>query len=174
MHAVDDIRTSGEPGEPGKPVEPGEPGEPGERRLERPPSDRYKAAVREPADDGAGTQGRAVGRAVLAAVAGAVVITVSGGILAITAGLLVIAAAIGWAVAAGLSTSPGDGPRVRRTALAAALAVFGVALGQLGLWLVARQEGGTLGLVEYLGEVFGILVPLELAIAGVVAWWRAR
>jgi hypothetical protein len=40
--------------------------------------------------------------------------------------------------------------------------------------LVARQEGGTLGLIEYLGEVFGILVLLQLVIAVAVAWWRAR
>jgi hypothetical protein len=148
--------------------------EPGERRLERPPSDRYQPAVPEPGPDGAGPQGRALAYAVLAAVAGAAVITVSGGILAITAGLLVIAAALGWAVAAALSTSPADGTRVRRRVLATGLAAVGVALGQLGLWLVARQEGGTLGLVEYLGEVFGILVPLQLLIAVVVAWWRVR
>jgi hypothetical protein len=50
--------------------------------------------------------------------------------------------------------------------------VAGVALGQLGLWLVARQEGGTLDLIAYLGEVFGWLVPAQLAIAGALAWWR--
>ena len=88
--------------------------------------------------------------------------------------MLVIAAALGWAVATALSPSPATARAVRRQALAAGLAAVGVALGQLGLWLVARQEGGTLGLVEYLGEVFGILVPLQLVIAVVVAWWRAR
>lgn len=162
MPAVDDHQTHGAPAEPG------------ERRLERPPSDRYSPAGPEAGPDGAASQGHALTYAVLAAVAGAAVITVSGGILAITAGLLVIAAALGWAVAAALSTSPADGARVRRQVLAAALAAVGVALGQLGLWLVARQEGGTLGLVEYLREVFGILVPLQLVIAILVAWWRAR
>jgi hypothetical protein len=54
------------------------------------------------------------------------------------------------------------------------LALTGVALGQLGLWLLARQEGGVLSPLDYLAEVFGILVPLELAIAGLVAWWRSR
>jgi hypothetical protein len=159
MRAVDEQRTTAEPGE---------------RRLERPPSDRYTPAAPEPGPDGAGFQGHALAYAVLAAVAGAAVITVSGGILAITAGLLVIAAALGWAVAAALSTSPADGTSVRRKVLATGLAAVGVALGQLGLWLVARQEGGTLGLVEYLREVFGILVPLQLLIAVVVAWWRVR
>ena len=148
--------------------------EPGERRLERPPSDRYQPAVPEPRPDGAGSHGRPLAYAVLTAVAGAAVITVSGGILAMTAGLLVIAAALGWAVATALSSSPGNDAAVRRQAIAASLATVGVALGQLGLWLVARQEGGTLGLIEYLAEVFGILVPLQLVIAVVVAWWRAR
>jgi hypothetical protein len=170
MRAMDD-QTSGEPSEPG---EPGERAEPGERRLERPPSDRYKPAVPDPTPDEADSQRRALAFAVLAAVGGAAAIALGGGILAMTAGLLVIAAALGWAVAAALSTSPGDGPRVQRKVLAAALAAVGVALGQLGLWLIARQEGGTLGLVEYLGEVFGILVPLQLAIAVAVAWLRAR
>jgi hypothetical protein len=162
MRGVDDQRTGGVPAEPG------------ERRLERPPSDRYTPAVPEPRSDGAGSRGRAITYAALAALAGAVAITVGGGLLAMTAGLLVIAVALGWAVAAALSTSPGDGTRTRRTALAAGMAAIGVALGQLGLWLVARQEGGTLGLIEYLGEVFGILVLLQLVIAVAVAWWRAR
>ena len=53
-------------------------------------------------------------------------------------------------------------------------ALIGVGLGQVGLWLLARGEGGVLPLVDYLGETFGILVPLQLAIAGLVAWWRSR
>ena len=105
---------------------------------------------------------------------GPLAITVGGGLLAITAGLLVIAAALGWAVAAALSTSPGGRRACPPQVLAGRHGRVGVALGQLGLWLVARQEGGTLGLVDYLGEVFGILVPLQLVIAVAVAWWRAR
>jgi hypothetical protein len=162
MRGVDDQRPGGELAQPG------------ERRLERPPSDRYTPAVPEPSPNGAGSQGHAIAYAVLAAIGGAVAITVGGGLLAMTAGLLVIAAALGWAVAAALSTSRDGGTRTRRMALAAGMAAIGVALGQLGLWVVARQEGGTLGLVDYLGEVFGILVLLQLGIAVAVAWWRAR
>jgi hypothetical protein len=149
-------------------------GPPGERRLERPPSDRYKVAPPQPTASGAGSPGRGFSFAVLAAVVGAAAITLGGGIFAITAGLLVIAAALGWAVAVALSSSAGDGTRLRREWLAAGLAAGGVALGQVGLWLVARQEGGTLDLIEYLSEVFGILVPLQLVVALIVAWWRAR
>jgi hypothetical protein len=158
MRAVDEHRTSSPPGE---------------RRLERPPSDRYTSAAPEPASGGEGSHGRGVAFAGLTAVVGAAAITVAGGIFAITAGLVVFAAALGWAVAEALSRGGDDKPPRRRW-LAAGLAVVGVALGQVGLWLVARQEGGTLGVVEYLWEVFGILVPLQLVVAPLVAWWRAR
>lgn len=171
MGAVDEQRTRGEPET--RPESGNGDLEPGERRLDRPPSDRYTAAAPEPPPDETGSP-RALAYAELAALVGAAAITLGGGLLAITAGLLVIAAALGWAVAAALSSRPLDGSRIRRSALAAGIAALGVVLGQLGLWLVARQEGGTLGLVEYLGEVFGILVPLELAIAVAVASWRAR
>ena len=85
----------------------------------------------------------------------------------ITAGLLVIAVVIGWLVAALVSfgADPGAG-RTGRRATATVIALAGVALGQIGLWLIARQEGGTLGVIDYLAEVFGFLVPLELALAG--------
>jgi uncharacterized protein (DUF2062 family) len=49
-----------------------------------------------------------------------------------------------------------------------------VAIAQIGIWLFARAEGGALGLVDYLGQTFGPLVPLQFAIAALVAWWSAR
>jgi hypothetical protein len=143
---------------------------PGERRLARPPSVRYAGPpTAEPA--GATAHGRAIPLAALLALCGAAAITLAGGILAMTAGLVVIAVAVGWAIGTILAHRM---EVARRRSIAPLLAILGVGLGQLGLWLVARQEGGTLGLVEYLSEVFGLLVPLELAAAGVVAWWQAR
>ena len=73
-----------------------------------------------------------------------------------------------WREAGGTLSSPG------RPAIAAVLAGLGVALGQVGLWLYARTEGGVLPLIDYLGQTFGALVPLELLVAVAVAWWRAR
>jgi hypothetical protein len=142
---------------------------PGERRLARPPSERYVAPSGGSPTDG--TDARGVGLASVLAGAGAVVITIAGGFLSITAGLLVIAGALGWAIAVVLSRAT---EVAGRRWLAPALASSGVAVGQVGLWLVARQEGGTLDPIAYLGEVFGVLVPLQLAIAAVVAWWQAR
>ncbi len=50
----------------------------------------------------------------------------------------------------------------------------GVALGQVGLWLLGREEGGVLSLIDYLAEVFGFLVPLQFVIAALIAWWQTR
>ncbi|HEV8282606.1 MAG TPA: hypothetical protein VGQ02_12145 [Candidatus Limnocylindrales bacterium] len=146
---------------------------PGERRLARPPSERYRA-VEEPATP-VGTRARGITWGMATAILGAAAITVAGGLLAITAGLLVIAGVVGWAVALAVVNAGGASPGgARRVGTAITLALTGVALGQLGLWLLARQEGGVLSPLDYLAEVFGILVPLELAIAGLVAWWRSR
>lgn len=150
---------------------------PGERRparLDRPPSERYHV------DDSPGERAepsrsaRSVSGAVIAAIVGGIVIAVGGGLLTITAGLLIVAGVLGWVVAVIVSTGADrtTGRAGRRTT-AAAIALGGVALGQLGLWLIARQEGGTLGFVDYLAEVFGLLVLGELALAAAVAWWRA-
>lgn len=154
----------------------------GERRLARPPSERYGSAssgAKLPApsvdavDRASPVRGIAYGA--VAAIVGAAALVVLGGALAVSAGLLAAAAAIGYAVglamvwgAAGTLSSPA------RPATAAVLGGVGVVLGQVGLWLYARAEGGVLPLIDYLGQTFGALVPLELLVAVGVAWWRAR
>jgi hypothetical protein len=149
---------------------------PGERRLPRPPSDRYRAAEPETGEVAAAVSPmRGVLYAGIVAVGGALSITVAGGLATITAGLLVVAGVVGWAVAVAMAY--GAGPTLSGRAGAAAsvaMALIGVGLGQVGLWLLARGEGGVLPLIDYLGETFGILVPLQLAITGLVAWWRSR
>jgi hypothetical protein len=149
---------------------------PGERRLARPPSDRYRAAEREsmgrirPV-----SPARGLALAAVVEVVGAIAITVLGGVVTLTGGLLAVAAIIGWftawALRFGAGTTIGDR---RRAYLAFGLAVAGIGLGQLGLWLYGRTEGGVLPLIEYLGETFGPLVPIQALIAGAVAWVVAR
>jgi FtsH-binding integral membrane protein len=154
---------------------------PGDRRparqLDRPPSERYRSNEEAPeATIERPQSARGIAAAVIAALAGALAIAVGGGLLTITAGLLVVAAIVGWVVAVALGLGAGvptAAERGRRRSTAAVIALAGVALGQLGLGLIARGEGGTLGLVDYLGETFGVLVPAELLIAAAVAWWRA-
>jgi hypothetical protein len=152
---------------------------PGERRLAHPPSDRYRAAEAAAAErdvpDPAASVARGVALATVAAIAGAALTVVLGGVITLTAGLVGVAIATGWAVAAGLRFGAGSHlVGSRRAWIAVAIALVAVALGQLGLWLYARTEGGVLPLPEYLGEVFGILVPIQAVFAALTAWVSAR
>ena len=113
--------------------------------------------------------------ATVVGIVGAVVIIVLGGVFAVSAGLIVAAAAIGWAVA--VAERVGARERLTRSArvrLAVGLALAAIALGQLGLWLYARAEGGVLPPLDYLDQVFGFLVPAEFTAAAILAWVRAR
>jgi hypothetical protein len=145
--------------------------------LARPPSDRYRVAETElsPTPDPAASRARGVAFAAVASLAGAAAITILGGVLAVSAGLLVVAATTGWAVAIGLRVGAGGqltrGGRVR---LALTLTIAAIALGQAGLWVYARSEGGVLAPLDYLWEVFGALVPVQIVAASVVAWITAR
>jgi hypothetical protein len=152
----------------------------GERRLDRAPSERYRSSpVAPPVADQSGAPGATAARGVafgaIAATAGAGLVVLLGGAMAISAGLLVTAAAIGYGVALAVLAGSGDTlSSPARSWIAAVLAGLGLLVGQLGLWLFARTEGGVLPLVDYLAETFGVLVPLELLLAAGVAWWRAR
>lgn len=163
----------------------------GERRLARPPSERYGTTPgtgRPPtsgpgADSPTGAAPAASGAApargiafgAIAALVGAALIVVFGGALAVSAGLLVVASAVGYAVGLVVVIGASDtlSPRGRPW-IAAVLAGLGVLLGQVGLWLYARAEGGVLTPIDYLGQTFGVLAPLEIVLAAVVAGWRAR
>lgn len=151
--------------------------QPGERRLDRPPSHRYRPSVEATDDDdvAAGSVTRALVAATLVGLVGVVAIVVLGGVLAFSAGLLVIAAVLGRAMGLALAAAGYEAlVPPRRTWLAVALAVATVVIGQLGLWWYAGTEGGVLGPVDYLGEAFGVLVPLQLVIAAGFAWWAGR
>ena len=82
------------------------PQEGGERRLARPPSERYGDAPpgppspSEPTDAAvSGSAARGIAFGAVAAIVGAASIVVLGGAVAVSAGLLVVAAVIGYAVA---------------------------------------------------------------------------
>jgi len=155
---------------------------PGERRLARPPSDRYReaeaAAAAAEADavvDPAASVARGVALAAAVAIMGAAAIVFLGGVLEFTEVLLVIAGFTGGGV--GIALRWGAGAQLvgrRRVAIALVLALGAVAIGQLGLWQYGRSEGGVLGPLDYLSQVYGPLVVVEFAAAGVVAWLAAR
>lgn len=119
--------------------------------------------------------GRVVVAGTLAALAGAALMAVLGGLFALTGGLLVVAFFVGrfTAFAVGAAAGAGSPPRVRVIS-AIALGIGGVVLAQVGLWLFALGQGGRLDLLAFLAETYGILVPVELALAAVGAWWPSR
>jgi hypothetical protein len=121
-----------------------------------------------------------VAKAVLIAVAGAAALVILGTIFASTFGLLFVAGVMGAAIGLALARArvPGDAGVAALTArtvgrLAVALAVGAVVVAALGTWLIARQEGGVLGPIDYLLTTFGPFVPAELLLAAVGALWGA-
>jgi uncharacterized membrane protein YidH (DUF202 family) len=159
------------------PLEPGE--RPNRTPLDHAPGERYRDATAADVDAQAarGTSGpaRGVAWAVLVGIAGAALIVAFGGALGVSLGLVVLAVVIGRFVTlallagGGTTISPGA-----RTGVAVGIAILAILLGQLGIWLYARSEGGVLGLLDYLGQAFGWLVPLQLAVAALVAGWTSR
>jgi hypothetical protein len=140
-------------------------GEPGERRplLDRPPGDRYVAgaseAVRHP--------GRldAVLVPVALVVGTAVGFVILGGILGVTAGLVIPSAFLGWLT----------GRLVSPPSRAAIVGLAAIAIGLLGIWLFGRYEGGVMDPIAYLGEVEGpIVVVLSLLAGGALAAAASR
>jgi hypothetical protein len=108
--------------------------------------------------------------ALLASEVGALAIAL-GGILALSAGLVVIAAVVGLIVGWVLRGPASQG---RSMAVAAVgIALLGVATGQLWLWVIALLEGGVLGPLDYLAQTFGFLVPAQFIVAGLGAWLGA-
>jgi hypothetical protein len=146
------------------------PQEPGERPnrtvLDRPPGERYVEPDAGPAGapDGPAPV-RGIAWAAVVAIAGSAAITVLGGPLAISLGLLVVALLIGRFVGLALQA---------RVVAAVVVALLGVLAGQAGIWLFARSEGGVLGPLDYLGQAFGWIVPAQFLTAAAVAWWTAR
>ena len=156
---------------------------PGERRLARPPSERYAdetasgpdGATPSPPPGTAGSIGRAIAGAVGIALGGIVLTVLFGGVMALSAGLLVLWGAAGYLIGQAVRIGGGDVlGATGRTVAAVSVAVLGVLVAQIGLWWYAGLEGGVLPLVDYLGQTFGVLVPVQVALAAVLAWWGAR
>lgn len=140
--------------------------EPGDRRpgLDRPPGERYLAAEERAAAPEGGIPG---GPWTLVAVilGGALVYTILGGIVDVTAGLIVAAGFLGWLIGKLV-----PGPR-----RAAGLAIVAVLLGLLGIWAFGRVEGGVLDPIAYFDAVQGWpLVVLQLLAGGGLAAAASR
>jgi hypothetical protein len=149
--------------------------DPGERRLARPPSARFETEGDPETPASPGSAGRAVLYGAIAALGGVLLTVLLGGLLAFSAGLLVVWASAGTVI--GWATRLGGGAALvppLRPAMAVTVALVGVALGQVGLWWYAGTEGGVLPLLDYLGQTFGVLVPIQALLAAGFAGWAAR
>jgi hypothetical protein len=152
------------------------PGErPPRRLLERAPSERLAAArgaARTPDQAAAGSTARAVLYGGVAGLAGALAHLAAATLLLWTGGLLIAAVTmgivVGLAVAFGAGRSLGPWPR---RALAVALALASVTLAVGLSWV---QSGMYLGPLDFVDQVYGLLVPLQLLLAagGAVAGSR--
>jgi hypothetical protein len=148
------------------------------RRLERPPGERY--AGRGPGDTQPEPEPsigpvRGIVFAGGVGLVGSVLSIVLFAVASVSAGLLVVAAVTGLFVGQALRAGAGNTlPTGLRRTLAVSTAIESVLAAQVGIWLYARAEGGALGLIDYLGQAFGPLVPLQIAVAAIVAWWSAR
>jgi hypothetical protein len=143
------------------------PGERAPRRLlDRAPSERLAAArgVAGTADRAAaGSPARAVLYGGVAALAGALAHLAAATLLLWTGGLLIVAGTVG--IVVGLAVAFGAGRSLRpwpRRALALALALGAVALAVGLSWV---QSGMYLGLLDFVDQVYGLLVPLQLVLA---------
>ena len=166
------------------PTEPGEQPRPEEhgRLLQAPPGARYARpeGATEAAD---GPSGSALpgplATAVLTGVIGGVLLVLVGAVASSTTGLLFIAGALGAVVGLVLSRAAAPRGAVRPTPrgkvawLAIGIALLAVAGAAVATWLVARDQGGTLELVDYLLTTFGPIVPGEAILAVIAARWAA-
>lgn len=119
-------------------------------------------------------------KAVVVAIVGTLALYALGALLSSSAGLVFVAgltgAAVGLLLARAASPGRGDEPvltRRRTMWLAIAISILAVVVAAVGTWLHAIGEGGALGLIDYLFDTFGVIVPLELLIATVAAAWGA-
>jgi hypothetical protein len=156
------------------------------RRLDRAPGDRYAPAAGDDPATGSGSGGasgdalgpgggRAVVRAAIVADAGALLF-VAVAQLGIAAGLLVVAAFTGWLTALALIWSGrGAVPSPRtRIGLAAFLGGQAVVLGLLIDWGYSLVQGGAMGPLAYVAELYGIIALLAVMLGAGVAAARAR
>lgn len=89
-------------------------------------------------------------------VGSAAAFVVAGGILTVTAGLVILGAFLGWLT----------GRLVSPPARAAIAALVAIAVGFLGIWLYGRIEGGVMDPIAYLDEVEGPVVVILSLVFG--------
>ena len=145
------------------------------RRLDRAPGERYAKGGGGSGGSGGGRGRPAVIRAFLVADAGALAFFLLG-LLDLGAGLLVVAAFIGWVVALALVWTGRDAIPASRTrmGIAAMLGAWSIVAAILVDWVYALIQGGVLGPLDYVVQRYGIVALLSVVVAAGVAALRAR
>lgn len=153
-------------------------------KLDRPPSDRYRAGGDGTRAGGAttATAGRSsvsgpIAAAVVVAVIGALALTIILGLLLGTTGTFVVSLLAGGAIGLLVSgATAGATPalsRGRATRVAIGLAIGMVVLAGIATWLLARAEGGVMDPISYLWTTFGLGIPAQAVVAVLAAVWGA-
>jgi len=127
-----------------------------------------------------GAAGLTVILGVLLATAGTFVVSGLGGV---SIGLLIASAAVPARVSSSVSRAGptagagriGSAPMSRHDArrLAVSIATGMIVLAGLGVWLVARAEGGVMDPLSYLWTTFGFGIPAQALVAVLAAAWGA-
>ena len=168
-------------GAPPRPIPGHEPPGRSTRQLDRAPGERYAQTPGGGATAGAAgvLPGGSVSRALLVAIPAAIFALAAyvaiAGPLSISEGLVVVAILAGSLIGRSVKTGAGAGvDRRRRVRIALAITGAWFVLAQVGTWQFALSEGGVLPILDYLGQTFGLIVPLVAIAAAVAAWWSAR
>jgi hypothetical protein len=102
------------------------------------------------------------------AIGGAAILFVLAGPLSVDTGLLIVGAAVGWGIGLAVRTGAamargGQGAAGRRLALAVGLACGACVVAWAGAWAWSHLQGGVLGPLDFLAQVYGPLLPAQLA-----------
>jgi hypothetical protein len=119
-------------------------------------------------------RGRALGPALAAAAVGAAILFVLAGPLGVTSGLLIVAVATGWITGLALKAQGAAGPAGRRVGTAVAIALAAVVIAWAATWAFSRVQGGALGPIDFLAQVYGAMLLLQAAFAAAGAVLGAR
>jgi hypothetical protein len=122
----------------------------------------------------ASARARALAPALAAAAVGAGLLFFLAGPLGVTSGLLVVTAATTWIVGIAVKARDPGGPAGRRVATAVGLAFAAVIVAWIATWGWSRAEGGALGPLDFLAQVYGVLVVAQAAFAALGAFLGAR
>jgi hypothetical protein len=149
-------------------------GDPGDTRA---PVAARPATPVAPATRRGGDRSLAYGAA--AAAAGGAVLFVLAGPLSVDTGLLAVGVAIGWVVGVAVRTGAARARGSVRTpgwraAAAVALAVGGSVAAWAGAWAWSHVQGGVLGPVDFVTQVYGLLLPVQLLFTAAAAWIGSR